>query len=205
MSIRFDPRKILNNPIIYTTYQKIVGGYKARKLFVKNNVKAIKGQKILDIGCGPGDILDFLPDVDYTGIDIDQNYIYQAKKKYGNKGHFICGSIDKIDFKVTNKYDIVISAGVLHHLDDNQCYNLLEIAKKALKENGKFVSFDGVYTNNQSKIARFFLKKDRGEYIRSKQEYENLAFKAFSKVHTIIDESYFHIPYTSVIMTCSLS
>ena len=47
MSFKLDPRKILSHPIIYTTYQKIVGGYRARKLFVENNVNAKEGQKIL--------------------------------------------------------------------------------------------------------------------------------------------------------------
>ena len=59
MPLNLDPRKILSHPVIYTSYQKIVGGYRARKLFVENNVNIQSGQKILDIGCGPGDILPY--------------------------------------------------------------------------------------------------------------------------------------------------
>ncbi|MUU79657.1 class I SAM-dependent methyltransferase [Winogradskyella endarachnes] len=202
MQLNLDPRKVLSHPIVYTTYQKIVGGYRARKLFVENNVKIKPGQKILDIGCGPGDILEFLPDVDYTGIDLDENYIAQAKKKYGQKGHFKCAGVDGLDLKNNNTFDIVISAGVLHHLTDEQCFNLFKIAVKALKPNGRFISFDGCYIPNQNKISEYFLKKDRGQYVRNQAEYERLSKTYFNSVKSTIDESYFYIPYTSIIMDC---
>ncbi|WP_179352770.1 class I SAM-dependent methyltransferase [Winogradskyella vidalii] len=202
MKIKLDPRTILSHPIIYTTYQKIVGGYRARQLFVENNVKIKPGQKILDIGCGPGDILEFLPDVDYLGIDLDANYIEQAKKKYGNKGTFKCAGVDGLDLEEANTFDIVISAGVLHHLTDEQCFNLFKIAKKALKPDGRFISFDGCYIPNQNKISEYFLKKDRGQFVRTQPEYERLTKSYFAKVDSTIDESYFFIPYTSIIMDC---
>ena len=202
MPLKLDPRKILSHPIVYTTYQKIVGGYRARKLFVQNNVKIKPGQKILDIGCGPGDILEFLPEVDYTGIDLDPSYIKQAKKKYGTKGHFKCAGVDDLDLIETHTYDIVISAGVLHHLTDDQCFNLFKIAVKALKPKGRFVSFDGCYISNQNKISKYFLQKDRGQFIRTQPEYERLAKTYFTNIDSTIDECYFYIPYTSIIMDC---
>ncbi|MFK7831762.1 MAG: class I SAM-dependent methyltransferase [Winogradskyella sp.] len=202
MPNNLDPRNILSHPIIYTTYQKIVGGYRARKLFVEKNVAIKPGQKILDIGCGPGDILEFLPDVDYTGIDLDANYIAQAKKKYGNKGHFKCAGVDNLDLTEIHTFDIVISAGVLHHLNDKQCFNLFNIAKKALKPEGRFVSFDGCYIPNQNKISQYFLKKDRGQFVRTQPEYEALVKSCFTNVNATIDETYFYIPYTSIILDC---
>ena len=203
MQLRIDPRKILSHPIVYTTYQKIVGGYRARKLFVENNVKIKPGQKILDIGCGPGDILEFLPEVDYTGIDLDANYIAQAKKKYGKRGDFKCSGVDDLELIDSNTFDIVISAGVLHHLTDEQCFNLFKIAVKALKPNGRFVSFDGCYIPNQNKISAYFLRKDRGQFVRTQTEYERLTKSYFTKLDSTIDESYFFIPYTSIIMDCT--
>jgi len=199
--VSLDPRQILEHPFIYTTYQKIVGGYRARKLFVKNNIKAKSGHKILDIGCGPGDILDFLPDVDYTGVDVDENYIIQAKKKYGHRGTFICQGIDNaLDLDLDQSYDLVICAGVLHHLDDAQCLKLMHTAKQALHPQGRFVSFDGVFIENQNKIAKYFLQKDRGQFIRTTPEYVQLAQQVFSHVSHTIDHTYFRIPYTSIIL-----
>jgi SAM-dependent methyltransferase len=46
----------------------------------------LNNQKILDYGCGMGDFYKFLKrrglDVKYTGVDINENFINVAKKKY---------------------------------------------------------------------------------------------------------------------------
>lgn len=201
--MNLDPRQILEHPFLYTTYQKLVGGYRARKLFVQNNLNIKSGDKLLDIGCGPGDILDFLPEVDYTGLDMDEKYIERAKKKYSHRGDFFCQGVDDLQLNLSNNYDKVICTGVLHHLDYNQCIKLMQYAKDALKTNGVFISFDGVFIENQNKIAKYFLKKDRGQFIRTTPEYLKLAKEIFNNVDYTIDESYFKIPYTSIIMSCS--
>lgn len=200
MNNKLDPRQILKHPMIYTTYQKLVGGYRARRLFVENHVKAKPGDKILDIGCGPGDILDFLQDVEYTGIDEDAHYISQAQHKYGQRGIFKCVGVDDLETITQQDFDIVITAGVLHHLNDAQCQKLFSIAVGGLKPKGRFVSFDGCYIPNQNKISKYFLDKDRGEFIRTPSEYTKLIKPYFSSVETTIDERYFYIPYTSIIM-----
>jgi len=49
-------------------------------------VENIHGTKILDYGCGKGDFYKFLKDeniiVDYSGFDINDNFIALAKRKY---------------------------------------------------------------------------------------------------------------------------
>ena len=202
MSSKFDLRNVLRHPIVYTTYQKLVGGYRARRLFIENHVPITPGQKLLDIGCGPADLLDFLPKVDYTGIDHDADYIAQAKKKYGDKGTFICADVDELKLSANEHFDFIIAAGVLHHLDDAQCLHLFDTLSKVLKPGGRFVSMDGCFIPNQNKISEYFLKKDRGEFVRTQQAYEVLANKGFDNVEVTIDESYFKIPYTSIILSC---
>ena len=88
-----DLRLFLKTPFVYNSYQYLVGGIKARRLFIKNHTNIKKGEKVLDIGCGPGDILEFLPEVDYTGFDVDKNYINTAKSKYTNH-KFQCADVN---------------------------------------------------------------------------------------------------------------
>ena len=197
-----DLRKILENPFIYTTYQRLVGGYRARRLFVENHVNAKSSQKILDVGCGPGYMLEFLPELNYTGIDIDNDYIKKAQSLYGEKAKFICAAVEDVELDDPGTYDIVTAAGILHHLDDDSCIALFQLAKKALKPNGYFVSMDGCFRDSQSEIARFFLKKDRGEYVRNEGDYIQLASNVFDVIDSEIDETYFRIPYTSILMKC---
>ena len=74
----------INNPIIYKIIQKIMSGTSFRAEIIKKNIK--KGNyKILDIGCGPAEILEVIPNCEYYGYDIDSRSINYAKKKYKKK------------------------------------------------------------------------------------------------------------------------
>ena len=69
----------INNPIIYQVIQKLMSGNSFRKKILKENVKD-KNLKILDIGCGSAEILNYIPVNEYYGYDIDPNSIQVAKK-----------------------------------------------------------------------------------------------------------------------------
>lgn len=200
--LKLDPRQILKHPIIYTNYQKMVGGYRARRKFVEDYLPIKHGERLLDIGCGPGDILEFLPDVDYLGIDIDQDYIEKANNKYGKKASFQCTKIKDLKLEPLHTFDYVIATGVLHHLNTDESEQFFELAQRALKPNGKLLTLDGVYIENQNKISKFLLDNDRGQFIRTTEGYKELAVSRFRNIKTTIEEDYFHIPYTLLIMEC---
>ncbi|WP_204346405.1 class I SAM-dependent methyltransferase [Psychroserpens algicola] len=193
---------ILGNPFVYWSYQKLVGGDRARRLFIKNQVRPQVGQKILDIGCGPGNILDYLPEMDYYGFDVDPEYIEAAKKNYGDRGTFICANASEFKVSEPHSFDVVIATGVIHHLNDSETKRLFEIAAEALKPNARLVTFDGCYIKGQHIISKYMLKFDRGKFVRTQESYEALAGHSFSKIDSTIDESYFRIPYTSIFMEC---
>ena len=79
------------------------------KYFQKDNFS------VLDVGCGLGDFYYFLKKkkikFKYTGIDINEDFIYKCKKKYKNvnfiKSHFL-------KYKITNKPDYIIISGALN-------------------------------------------------------------------------------------------
>jgi SAM-dependent methyltransferase len=202
MSKQFAPHYILRHPFVYSSYQKLVGGFKARRLFIEDIVRPKSGDKILDIGCGPGNILEFLPDVDYYGFDSDANYIESAKRNYGKRGTFICSEAQEFIVSNPNTFDIVIASGVIHHLNDDEAKTLFQIATQALKPSGRLVTLDGCFVNGQNIISRLLLKFDRGLYIRKQPEYEKLAFEAFKNIESFLEEHYFHVPYTLLIMDC---
>ena len=74
-------RSILSNAFIYESFQKIMGMHKVRKELVSKYITPYNVDSVLDIGCGPADILEFLPHLDYYGFDISKKYINKAKKK----------------------------------------------------------------------------------------------------------------------------
>ena len=64
----------LNNPLVYKFVQKVMSGTSLRANIIKKNIKK-KKLKILDIGCGPAEILKHIPECEYYGYDIDTRSI----------------------------------------------------------------------------------------------------------------------------------
>ena len=195
-------KRILDFPILYLTYRTIVGGQRATSIYVNEYVKPKNRDRVLDIGCGPAETIEHFSDVEYIGFDSNPAYIELAKKRFGGQGHFFCGTVDKVSLKEFAAFDLVLAVGVLHHLDDSNALSLLELAHTALKEGGRLVTYDGCYVESQSKIAKFIISQDRGRYVRTKDEYFNLASQIFSNVKQELREDLLRIPYTHLIMEC---
>lgn len=191
---------------MYRLFSVIIGGNNARSIYVQEYVRPKNGDRILDIGCGIGDILEFLPhDVEYTGFDINQKYINYAIKKYSGRGSFLCKKVSKDAINSLSTFDIVMANGVLHHLTDDEAIELFKLAKTALKPSGRLITLDGCYTKEQSLLARFILSIDRGKHVRSQKDYLKLASKVFpTNIKIDIRDDLLTIPYTHIIMECSL-
>lgn len=99
-------------------------------------------------------------------------------------------------------FDIILAIGVVHHLDDGEAAELFRVAVDSLSAGGRLVTFDGVYVNGQSPIARFLLSQDRGRYVRRQSEYERLAHTAFVAVESHVTHDFIAIPYSHLIMEC---
>ena len=197
-------RAILSVPIIYSTFQYLMGARSIWRYFVNDLMHVKSSDCVLDIGCGPADLLAYFPEgVTYWGFDISENYIQKAKSKYGNKGHFVCKFLDLADLEKLPKFDKVVLTGVLHHVDDEMAKKIIALAHKALKNGGgKMFSIDPCYAKGQSPIARFLISKDRGQKVREDSGYRKLASKTFKKIqtHTIHRD---WIPYTHCYMICT--
>ena len=83
---------LLSVPAVYRVFRALVRGGNANA-YMTEYVKPVAGEKVLDIGCGPGEILEELPAVDYLGFDISTKYIEAALKRYGQRGRFFCGDV----------------------------------------------------------------------------------------------------------------
>ncbi len=191
---------ILSHRLFYSLFQMIMSGTSFRKMIVKNLIRK-KNVNILDVGCGPAEILESLNKVNYFGYDINSNYIDYAKKKYGGKGSFFCKKFTKGELKKLPKFDHVLLLGILHHLNDKEIYNLLRLTKKALKKKGNIITEDPVLIDKQNLFSKFIIKMDRGSNVRSKKEYIDLIKKFFKKINSKIYHQKF-IPYTWFVMNC---
>lgn len=197
-------RGILSHPLLYTAFQNLMGAKRIRRRFVRDFVLPEKGYNILDIGCGPADILSNLPKVNYWGMDVSQAYIKQAKERYGSRGYFLCQTINKTSLSEFPRFDIVMGLGVLHHLDDAEVEELLSLVQQALRPGGRFVSFDPCLVEGQSPIARYLITHDRGMNVRQEEQYKRLVSPWFKHVRGEIKHQLW-VPYTHYMMACHKS
>jgi cyclopropane fatty-acyl-phospholipid synthase-like methyltransferase len=194
-------RSVLAIPAAYNLWWRAVGGPAWAKVLVGQYIQPRAGARILEIGCGPGTIAGYLPDSEYVGFDMSSKYIEIARKRFP-QAQFICERVSQFSLSKQQSFDAVLALGVVHHLDDQEARQLFQIAYDALKSGGKLITFDGVWTNDQSPAARWLLARDRGEHVRNEGEYVNIASQVFANVKASVRHDLIRIPYSHLILEC---
>lgn len=192
-------RSILSIPRAYRLAQRAVGADRFRRRLVTDVLRVGSEERILDLGCGTGDILDALPTVDYIGFDHSADYIEEARAAYGDRGEFIVATSDGVEDLARDR-SLAMMIGVLHHLDDDEALAALRLAAAKLTDAGRFVSIDPTFVPGQSTIARILAKNDRGKHVRTPDEIAALAEAVFESVQTEVRHDMLRVPYSHVIV-----
>ena len=194
---------LLGLPAVYRTFRALLGGPAAWEVYVTQYVKPRMGEKVLDLGCGPADVLDYLPSLNYTGLDNNPRYIQSAQKRFAHKGRFWCKDLSAAALGAERgTFDLVLATGIVHHLDDQQAGTMFDLALEALRPAGRCITFDGCYALGQSAIAQWMLGNDRGRFVRTEGEYRRLASARFRNVECHVRHDLLRIPYTHCVMRC---
>jgi SAM-dependent methyltransferase len=193
--------KILEHPSIYHSYQLLGGFFRARLKAFHEFIDFSKVGKIIDIGCGPGHIISYIPDhVEYIGVDTDRKYIEFAQSRFGTRGKFICDNFSPNLVQKVGTPDLILMNGVLHHMDNSIAVDVIGHAKDCLSDGGIFLSLDGCYSKYQNYIAQYLLKHDRGQYVRYHFDYKDLVENQFGNAEVFVRSNYSWVPYTFAIV-----
>lgn len=195
-------RAIFSSPTVYSAFQNLMGARSVRRTLVDEFIRPTPGCTVLDIGCGPADILAYLPGVKYWGYDISEAYIARANKRFGLRGKFHCQELMHTDVRKMPQVDIVLALGLLHHLDDESAIGVLRLASQALKRGGRLLTFDPCFDAEQNPIARFLVGSDRGQNVRTKEGYHAIASAVFESPRVEVRHRAW-IPYTHCFMECT--
>lgn len=117
-------------------YDKIVNSFEILPQLELFSKMFSKGDRILDLGCGPGQHSKYFSDCgfDVSGIDLSEKMISIAKRKYSDID-FQVMDIENLDFK-NNTFDgIWASASILHIEKEKIPHTLLRLSN-ILKDNG---------------------------------------------------------------------
>ncbi len=117
-------------------WAKYFGKYYWARRFYGKIIAGItpKGGKILEIGCGFGDLLGFLEnDFNTFGIDVSPDAINEAKKRL-RKTKLEVLKAEEIGRLGKNAFDTIIASHILEHLKNPK--TVIKLAGKLLKQGG---------------------------------------------------------------------
>lgn len=171
--------RILENPNVYEFVQKLLGGekvFRAVKETVEEELRHITYKNVLEVGCGTGLTRSCFRS-DYTGIDINPEYIKIASSRGG--GNFRAADATSLPFG-RESYDLVFTAGVLHHMDKKKRNMMFAEMERVCTQKGYIVIVDGLVPSNRLNLIGYILAKlDRGRYKMRIEKFQDMIRTAY--------------------------
>jgi SAM-dependent methyltransferase len=133
------------------------GRERARIVLEPVNEYCKQAKKILEIGCGPGEVLVNLPDrYAVYGLDVERDYVEVCRRRMP-RGKFFVSSMH--NFKVDERFDVIFSANdAVNFLKDfAQWRSTFKMVSEHLNRGGLFI-FD-VYTPKMLRDTVRWLEK----------------------------------------------
>lgn len=201
MSLLLDiARRPLAAPVVFDVYQRMVGAPKMLRRFVQDWIRPQEGDRLLDIGCGTGAMVPYLPrGIALVGVDISEPYIRAATARYGDIGAFRVADASDQSLDLGAPFDVAYASGVLHHIPDAPARSVIEGALARLKPGGRFVSIDPTLIHGQGWISRTVVQADRGQFVRSPERMAEL-MAGLGPSFTVVTDM-LNIPYAQVVAT----
>jgi SAM-dependent methyltransferase len=190
-------KSILALPFGYRMLHGILGTHRMRRHYVDEFVKPTPASRVVDIGCGTADILNYLPPMDYFGVDYNAHYIDHNRRRFP-RAQFYVASVSTDLGKLLPRADLVFANALLHHLDDAEADALFSCAKQLLNIGGRLCTLDNHTFPSQNPISRFLIANDRGKHVRSREEYERLAAPHFREIRCETSSRLLNFPYDIV-------
>lgn len=196
-------RGLLANPMLYVALQRLMGTDKEWRSFVETYIKPSPGDSVLDVGCGPAELLRYMPDdLTYVGFDPNPAYIERARMTFGDRGTFFAKYYERSDVERLPSFDIAVLSAVLHHMNNEEAQHLFGLLRQSLKPGGRVVTLDNVFVPKQNPIARLLIAMDRGRNVRDPEGYRALARGYFDNIDGVVIFKAFP-PYTYYVMSIS--
>jgi SAM-dependent methyltransferase len=197
--------RLLESSAIYETVQRVLGAEGGRRRFAREFVRPRDGGRLLEIGCGAGGLLPHLPPgIKYVGYDLNPRYIEQARRLHGHRGEFRCARVEEPPADI-GRFDVVVAAAILHHLDDPAAERLVRSAKDHLAPGGRLVTLDLLRWSGQPLLGRLLNALDRGRRVRTEPQYRALLGNGFGAVETYVLHDLARLPASHLIMRASVS
>lgn len=173
--------------------------FKDKHKWIIDNVGDLTGKKVLDVGCGTGELCYVLksiyPNAEYRGIDISEVMIAKSKKRVKDI-KFDVGNVQALPYE-DNSFDIIVNTLSFHHYEDPQ--GALNEMKRVLKPGGKIYILDSIKNLRLISIMPWYwdivdskecyskhLFKEEFQKIFKNSGFKNTKFKTYYKVLPVV-------------------
>lgn len=143
-----------------------------------------KPLSILDIGCGMGrwatNLLDRI--AVYDGVDFTSSYVTASNEMFKDYPHIrfyqgLASEIDQLPLQLAH-YDLIIVAGLLIYMNDNDVVKLMNIIDKLLAKEGLLYIRESISVMDQRLTLKDFhsdeLNADYNAIYRTTEDYEEI-------------------------------
>ncbi|MGD2111132.1 MAG: class I SAM-dependent methyltransferase [Phycisphaerae bacterium] len=104
---------------------------------IRKMVAACPGDRILEVGCGGGHVLQLFPDSELTGVDVSGEMLRKARRNLeGYRVVLLKGELDELDLPA-GSFDRVVCSEVLEHVVDPA--EMLRQIDRVLRPRGRAV------------------------------------------------------------------
>jgi 2-polyprenyl-3-methyl-5-hydroxy-6-metoxy-1,4-benzoquinol methylase len=162
------------------------------------------GERLLDVGCGYGDLAMHMPETTYVGVDLNGYYIRHARAHRPGNAEFLLGDVTELSVEQLGVFDCAVAIGVLHHLDDEAVTSTLAALSKMVDRRGRFVAAEPAWDPIQRTTARMLAALDRGRFVRDAAHYERLIAPWFPNLSIETRQDLFWFPYTHCMIEARL-
>jgi SAM-dependent methyltransferase len=170
---------LMKNVTAYRLWQSSHAAQKFAPIRAHTDLHRVR--RVLDVGCGPGSNAHHFADAEYLGVDLNEDCIEYARRRYPAKTFVVADIRDQAFKAASGTYDFVLVNSVLHHLDLEDTRGLLSNLSGLVAPDGHIHVIELVLPRATG-VPRFLAQNDRGDYPRALSEWHNLFVEHFETV-----------------------
>ncbi len=85
----------------------------------------LRNDTVLDLGCGTGEVLQYIHPRLYTGVDSNSSYVEFANRNFSDETRtFVLA--DVLQYHPSRRYSTVLLSNIAHHLSDSDMRTILD-------------------------------------------------------------------------------
>jgi SAM-dependent methyltransferase len=168
---------MLEQTSVYRAWQLPFANQKFAPVLAHNRLPSVR--RVLDVACGPGTNTGHFANADYLGIDFNEHYIRDARRRF--RRNFEVADARSYAARSSDRFDFILVNSFLHHLDTNDVRAVLLNLRSMLTPDGHIHILEPEMPERPL-IAHLLARWDRGKFVRPFEKWVEIFDDLFERV-----------------------